>query len=178
MLWIVIALFLLSLGAMAALLPTTELSINDSCEVTGPIQKLKSITQGERYWVKQLELLDKKIRYLEEYPEIIRSTQKMADKEFKNILEKSEKDMEETYSKYPELRPSPQQTIADELRKHADDIEHAQLLQTIEQIYAKDIKLLKLCRPKILAATQNEIDPYPPHLPGETPKQYLKRIGH
>lgn len=77
----------------------------------------------------------------------------MADEELKNILEKIEKDMEETYLKYPELRPSPQQTMADELRRQADDIEHAQLLQTIEQIYAKDIKLLKLCRPTILAAT-------------------------
>lgn len=151
--WEVIAILLVCVVAVGALLPSTELSINDSCEVTGPIQKLKSITQGERYWVKQLELLDKKVRYLEEYPEIIRSTQKMADEELKNILEKIEKDMEETYLKYPELRPSPQQTMADELRRQADDIEHAQLLQTIEQIYAKDIKLLKLCRPTILAAT-------------------------
>lgn len=48
-----------------ALLPSTELSITDSCQIDGPIQKLKSAVQGHRYWVKQLQLLDEEVRYLE-----------------------------------------------------------------------------------------------------------------
>lgn len=94
------------------------------------------------------------MRYLEEFPERIRSVQKMVDEKGKDILEENEKFMEEQYSKYPELRPSPQKTVADELRRQADAIERAQLLQTIDQMYAKRIRLLKLCRPTILAATQ------------------------
>lgn len=44
--------------ATTALLPSTELSITDSCQIDGPIQKLMSALQGQRYWVKQLQLLD------------------------------------------------------------------------------------------------------------------------
>ena len=40
--------------ATTALLPSTELSITDSCQIDGPIQTLKSALQGQRYWVKQL----------------------------------------------------------------------------------------------------------------------------
>jgi hypothetical protein len=55
--------------ATTALLPSTELSITDSCQIAGPIQKLKSAGQGQRYWVTQLQLLDEEVRYLEAQPE-------------------------------------------------------------------------------------------------------------
>ena len=55
--------------ATTALLPSIELSITDSCQIAGPIQKLKSAGQGQRYWVKQLQLLDEEVRYLEGQPE-------------------------------------------------------------------------------------------------------------
>ena len=54
-----------------ALLPSTELSITDSWQIDGPIQKLKSALQGQRYWVKQLQLLDETVRDLEAQPERI-----------------------------------------------------------------------------------------------------------
>ncbi|MEX2164004.1 MAG: hypothetical protein WD823_07150 [Sulfuricaulis sp.] len=140
--------------AIAALLPASELSINDSCEVSGPIQRLKSIIQGKRFWVKQLQLLDNEVRHLEELPERIRSTQVVVNEKTKDILKQNERFMEEQYSKHPKLRPSPQQALADELRRQADAIEHAQLLQTLEQINAKRIGFLKSCRRAILAAAQ------------------------
>jgi hypothetical protein len=49
----------------STLLPSTALSFTDSCQIDGPIQKLKSAVQGKRYWVKQLRLLDEEVRYLE-----------------------------------------------------------------------------------------------------------------
>jgi hypothetical protein len=57
--------------ATTALLPSIELSMTDSCEIAGPIQKLKSAVQGQRYWVKRLQLLDEEVRYLEAQPERI-----------------------------------------------------------------------------------------------------------
>ena len=54
-----------------ALLLSTELSLTDSCQIDGPIRKLKSVVQGQRYWVKQLQLLDEKVRHLEAQPDRI-----------------------------------------------------------------------------------------------------------
>ena len=57
--------------ATTALLPSTELSITDLCQISGPIQPLKSAVQGQRYWVKQRQLLDETVRDLEVQPERI-----------------------------------------------------------------------------------------------------------
>ena len=51
--------------AATALLPSMALSITDSCQSAGPIQKPKSAVQGHRFWVKQLQLLDDEMQYLE-----------------------------------------------------------------------------------------------------------------
>jgi hypothetical protein len=54
--------------ALAAVLPSIELSITDSRQIAGPIQKLKSAVQGHRYWVTQLQLLAEEVRYREAQP--------------------------------------------------------------------------------------------------------------
>lgn len=137
-----------------ALLPPTELSFNDSCQISGPIQKLKSSVQGKHYWAKQLQLLDEEVRYWEAQPERFKNVQQMAQKRVNEALAKNRQFMEEIYSKYPELRPSPHQTMADELRKQADAIEHAELLEKLEQLRTQRLMTLKSCRPVIIAATQ------------------------
>jgi hypothetical protein len=139
---------------ITALLPSTELSINDSCQISGPIQKLKSGVQGQRYWTKQLQLLDEEVRYLEAQPERIRKVQQMVDEKTDEALEKNREFMEEIYLKHPELRPSPHQTMANELQKQADAIERAELLEKLEQLRTQRLMALKSCRPVILAATQ------------------------
>lgn len=153
---VVILLVSIVVITIAALLPASELSISDSCEVAGPIQKLKSITQGKRYWVKQLQLLDKEIPSLERSLEFIRNFQNIRkNKKINDTLKQNEKLMEEKlYSISPELRPSPQQAATDEMQRQAAAIEEAQFLQTLEKTNAKRVKILKLCRPTILAATQ------------------------
>ena len=55
--------------ATAALLPSIELSVSDSRQIAGPGQKLKSVVQGQRYRVTQLQLLAEEGRYLEVQPE-------------------------------------------------------------------------------------------------------------
>ena len=55
--------------AIAAVLPSLELSITDLRQIAGPIQKLKSAVQGYRYWVTQLQFLAEEVRYLEVQPE-------------------------------------------------------------------------------------------------------------
>ena len=55
--------------ATAALLPSLELSVTDSRQIAGPGQKLKSVVQGQRYRVTQLQLLAEEGRYLEVQPE-------------------------------------------------------------------------------------------------------------
>ncbi len=57
--------------ATTALLPSTELAITDSCQIAVPIQKLKSVAQGSRFWDTQLQLLDEEVRYVEARPERI-----------------------------------------------------------------------------------------------------------
>ena len=139
--------------ATTALLPSTELSITDSCQIDGPIQKLKSAVQGQRYWVNQLQLLDEEVRYLETQPERITKVQQMVDEKTTEVLEKNRQFMEELYSKYPELRPAPRQRVADELRKQADAIEFAEVLDRLERMNAKRIRSLAACRHAIFAAT-------------------------
>ena len=140
--------------AIISLFPSTELSINDSCQISGPLQKLKSIVQGRRYWAKQLQLLDQEMQYLEAQPEKIRKVQQMVNEKTNEVLEQNRQFMEELYSKHPELRPSPNQIVADDLRKQADAIEHAELLGKLEQLNAQRIIKLKSCRSIILEVTQ------------------------
>lgn len=47
--------------ATIALLPPTELSVSDLCEIDSPIQKLKSTVQARCYWIKQLQVLGRVI---------------------------------------------------------------------------------------------------------------------
>lgn len=154
----VVAILLVSIVGIviAALLPVSELSINDSCEVTGPIQKLKSAIQGKRYWIKQLQLLDKEIPSLERSLEFIRNFQNFNNnKEITNdILKQNKLIEEELYSRFPELRPSPQEAAAAKLQRKEAAIWEAQFLQELEQTDTNRIRILKLCRPIILAATQ------------------------
>ena len=158
----VVAILLISIVAIvtAALLPASELSINDSCEVTGPTQKLKSIIQGKRYWVKQLQLLDNEMPYREKSLEFTRAFQnfnnnKENNKEIINDIRKQNEFMaEELYSRFPELRPSPEEKAASKLQRQAAADWEAQFLKEREQTDTKRIRILKLCRPIILAATQ------------------------
>ena len=55
--------------APTAVHPSIALSIPDSCQIAGPIQKLKSAVQSQRYCVEQLQLLDEEVRYPEARPE-------------------------------------------------------------------------------------------------------------
>jgi len=140
--------------AAVAFFPTTELSFNESCEVAGSIQKLKSIVQGKRYWTMQLQLLDQEVQYLDTLPERIRKVQQIVDEKTNEALEKNRLYMEELYSKHPELRPSRNQVIADELRKKANALEHAASLEDLQRLNAKRILALRTCRPTILQMAQ------------------------
>lgn len=141
------------LGAAAAL-PSNILSINDNCEVSGPIQNLKSIVQGKGYWVGQLRLLDQEIIHLETQPDIIRAMQEKVNAMTSEVLERNRQSMEELFLKHPELRPSEGQIVASELRKQANAIEHAELMEKLEQLLFQRTATLKLCRPIILEATR------------------------
>lgn len=153
-----IAVALLSVFALitAALLPSTELSITDSCQIDGPMQKLKSVAQGARFWDRQLQLLDETVGDLEAQPGKMRKAQQMAVEKTHEAIERARQSMEEIYSKLPELRPSPRQRIADSLREQADGIEFDEVLDKLEEINDKRIRILASCRPAILAATMAE----------------------
>jgi len=69
------------------------------------------------------------------------------------VLKNNPQFMEELYSKYQELRPPPGQIVANEFRKQADAIEHAEALDMFERMTANRIRSLASCRPAILAAT-------------------------
>ena len=153
----VVAILLVSIVAIviAALLPANSLSLNDSCEVTGPVQKLKSTIQGKRYWVKQLQLLDKEIPLLERQLEFTRILQNFNNNNDSLEQNKDIKEAEEIlYSKYPKFRPSPEELRKRQMQRQAAAIWEAQFLQELEQTDTKRIRILKLCRPIILAATQ------------------------
>lgn len=77
----------------------------------------------------------------------------MVDEKTAEVLEKNRLFMEGLFSKYPHFRPLPEQTVANELRKQADAIEHAEALDRLERMHTNRIRSLASCRPAILAAT-------------------------
>lgn len=137
---------------MTLIVPSTQLAFTDSCQIDGPIQKLKALVQGRRYWANQLALLDAEIQRLESQPDTIKRMQAIVDEQVRDVLKRSRQSMEELYSRYPDLRPSRSQIQADELRNRADAIEHAEMLKTLERLNAHRLTELKSCRPILLAA--------------------------
>jgi hypothetical protein len=144
-----------------ALIPSTQLSIDDSCHISGRIEELKTRIQGKRYWVNQLQMLDKEVRYLEASPEMrekLRRALQAMDERAGEIHENSLQVLEEQYLKHPELRAEREFALAQELRKQADSVERTAALNLADRLIAdrnaERLLLLKSCRPVILAATE------------------------
>src|SRR5262249_8661928 len=119
------ALVVCTLAVLAvALRPPTTLSISENCDISGLVEHLKATAQGQRYWETQLALLDEEMKSLETQPVRLAKLQQTVDEKTNAILETSQHFMDDTFAKYPQLRPSPKETMAEELRRQADALEY------------------------------------------------------
>lgn len=58
--------------------------------------------------------------------------------------------MEDIYRKYPQLRPTAQQSSADALRGAADTVEHQEMLDSWNRFRTERIQKLSACRASIM----------------------------
>ena len=105
--WIAGAALVALLLAFATLRPASKLLINDSCELDGPVAKLKSIAQGRAFWERQREYLESQIAWLPERQAQIDKFQAEAYLKTDELLKKHDQRMEKLYERYPAIRPPP-----------------------------------------------------------------------
>jgi len=143
-------ILLLTIGvtALIALLwPPQRLSVTESCNPDGTVSRVKALVQGRRWWRYQLGFLDLEIQRCKDEP--ARHARIRADVEA--LKTQTRQTMEGLYKEHPELRPSPEQRAADELRAQADALEQAELEEFIEKARVKELEWLSACRPQIQA---------------------------
>lgn len=140
--------------ALAALRAPSKLMVNQSCEPDGPVAKLKSAVQGRAFWERQLEHLDRDVAWHAAVPARrarLNSELDRLNSELDRRVTEFKEYREKLYAKYPDLRPSPAQRAAEELRDQADELEDAELSAWLEQKRVEIILWLQRCRPIVQA---------------------------
>ena len=141
------------LAFVALFVPVSYLAIDGSCAVTGFLPSLQASIRGERFWAKQLEILDTELARPSEADAIAQLEIRSAQIE------------EDLYRSYPDLRPSPREQEAELLRRRAevlteqaDALEFPKILaleqeatQQLELERLRQHKFLRTCRPTIQA---------------------------
>ena len=117
---------------------SSDIIINETGEIIGLTNDLRNYFQGLRFWESQLEVINKKIDYLNREPE--------RKKKFENEMQKFERRfnsvLEESYAKDPSLRPSPTAQKASELRNLAQQIEWEEIENKLEKNRLHEIERL------------------------------------
>ena len=145
--WIMGGLLIAAALTTCAIRPASELSVNTSCELDGPIAKLKAATQGRAFWEMQRRYLEGEIAWEEDAPR--RQAERKEDLD--RILADADESIEEIYKRSPSLRPSAAESAADELRAQADALERAELNAWLERGRLERIERFKQCLPIIEA---------------------------
>ncbi len=137
---------ILALTAYVTLSESDDIVVSEKAEINGLLGKLREKAQGERFWERQLSLVNSRIHVEENFPS------KMADvkKRLNNILEESRNSMEQFYNENPKLKRSESQKLVESLRRQADEIERGERNAIIEEYRLKRIEHLKSTKKAIM----------------------------
>lgn len=115
------------------------IAVSANGDIEGILNIVRAELQGKNFWKKQLQEVQDRLTWLEGQPQrIARRNAKLAELEAK-----IETRLEDSYTKYPNTRPSPAEQRAEELREEADRIEQEELDEQIEQYRLKRIQKLQ-----------------------------------
>lgn len=128
----------------------TELVVDSSGQISGYVNNLRVSAQGEKFWQQQLELVRREIDYLERAPQRAREM----DAEMAQLERELMEWNQELYRDHPELRPSPAQIRAQQLRDEADRIEDQQFKAMIKRVEQESLSRLREIETIIIARLQ------------------------
>jgi hypothetical protein len=124
-----------------------KLVVDEAGDVEGLTNKARAILQGKSFWKDQLREVTSDLQ--QELSEPQRKAQ--LDREMNQGLRKFDQSMEEMYREHPDLRPSPEERLAQVLRDRADEIEQAESDRFLEKIRLKRIAELRKILPVVQA---------------------------
>lgn len=123
------------------------IAVSANGDIKGVLNIVRAELQGESFWRKQLQATQDQLTWLEGQPQrVARRHAKLAELDAKFYAR-----LQDSYAKYPNLRPSPPKQRAEELREEADRIEQEELDEQLEQYRLKRIKELQRLIPLLSA---------------------------
>lgn len=118
-----------------------KFALNAKCEPEGFISSLRESQHPHEFWVGQLSLINEEMKSIEDRPRIMAENEREANL----ASQKNNSDIEQLYSKYPEMR-SPEEALADNLRMAADKVELQGIKKMLLKADADRWHLLNYCR--------------------------------
>jgi hypothetical protein len=124
----------------------SEIAVTDNGEISGLFNSVREQVQGKEFYKHQLVTINIELtklqKSIQEWPTEMAKTKK----EIAEIQSTAQREIEQGYREYPEIRPSASELQASELRQKADDIEFDGTMQWIERIQIQEYKRLKKIR--------------------------------
>lgn len=103
--------------------------VQDNGEVKGLVNKTREALQGKRFWKGQLFEVNKELAWKLGEPR----REAEFDQELRAMVREFEKEDEQFYRDFPDMRPSPVERHAEALRDRADALEQGELGHELEQ---------------------------------------------
>jgi hypothetical protein len=136
--------------AVVVLSPPGHLVLRDSCTIDGAINRARAAIQRERFWVKQLTYLDRDLAFAREWPNRSAHMRAEMDSAMEPILSDFNADTEKWYREHPELRPTPEDQQAEQLRDQANAAEARDVELHMRHVLAEHARDLERLRPLVL----------------------------
>lgn len=102
--------------------------IDERGRIKGITNEVREVLQGGSFWKDQARLVQKELDW--ELGEPARKAK--FEREIRQLDAELDRDMRETFHKFPEMRPTPAELQAEALRDRADAIEMAQVERELE----------------------------------------------
>ena len=103
--------------------------INEAGDTSGFINSIRSNLQGKDFWKDQVKEVKEELKNELNFPRDQAELKKDLDKLDTDI----NRDMEDMYREFPEMRPSDQDRLAENLREEADRIDAQELDKTLDE---------------------------------------------
>lgn len=123
-----------------------QVAVGVTCEPRGIVNSVRSGIQGARFWRSQAARIDQELAWLGR-----RGARRAAIDSVGFVINTQTRAfLDSTYKQYPELRPTPAETMSAGLRQRADSIEFAQLDSTVNSWTVEYMHQLESCRGVVL----------------------------
>lgn len=165
----IVLAILVAIVAATGLTDQSSYALNRKCEPEGFASRLRAAFQGRAYWVAQLKLLDEStVVTAKSLANAIEETSKVgtvseeAEKFLRQpnpAVEQANRVLEDVYSKYPKIRPSPASVEVDQLRAQANALELADMAAQIRKMNVESmterLDQMHTCRPEVMKKAQS-----------------------